>query len=161
MTGYQIQNCTLRCSRTGRELQPGEKYFSVLYEKGGGLVREDFSKEAWQGPPEGAFSFWLGKVPPRDQSRKLHIDDEVLFDCFVRLAEDKEPQRVNFRFIVALLLMRRKRLKFEDTEKHQDEEVLVLRDSRSKALHRVLNPRLSEQQLAEVQEEVQKVLGIA
>jgi hypothetical protein len=161
MTGYQIQNSSLRCARTGRELQPGEKYFSVLFDRGLTLVREDVSKDAWQGPPTDAFSFWMGKVPPKDQARRLHIDDEVLHDCFQRLAGETEAQKVNFRYIVALLLMRRKRLKFEDAEVFEGQEVLLLRDSRTRAIHRVANPQLTEQELADVQEEVQKVLGVA
>jgi hypothetical protein len=160
MTGYQIQSSNLHCARTGRELQAGERFYSVLYDRGATLVREDVSKEAWQGPPTDAFSFWVSKAPPKDQARRLVIDDEVLFDCLRRLAGDNDPQKLSFRYIVALLLMRRKRLKFADAETWEGQEVLLLRDSRTRAVHRVVNPQLTEQQLAAVQEEVEKVLGM-
>ncbi len=61
MTDYQIQPNTRRCVATGRELPPGTKFYSVLLEQDGKLVRQDFSSEAWQGPPPGAFSFWAGR----------------------------------------------------------------------------------------------------
>lgn len=161
MTGYQIQNSSLRCARSGRELHPGERYYSVLYDRGLTLEREDISKDAWQGPPADAFSFWIGKVPPKDQARRIVIDDEVLLDCCQRLAGETDPRKVSFRYIVALLLMRRKRFKFEDAESWDGQEVLLLRDSRTRAVHRIVNPQLTEQQLADVQDEVQKVLGVA
>ena len=63
MTEYQIQPNTRRCAVSGRELKPGERYFSVLLDEAGKFVRKDYGAEAWQGPPADAFSFWAGRVP--------------------------------------------------------------------------------------------------
>src|SRR5258708_38977879 len=114
MMDYQIQATTRRCAATGRELRPGEKFYSVLLDEGSRFIRQDYSSEAWHGPPEGAFSFWLGRVPAQEQSRRLQIDDDLLMDCFQRLETETDAAKINFRYIVALLLMRRKRLKFEE-----------------------------------------------
>jgi hypothetical protein len=160
MTDYRIQSSSQRCAKTGRELQPGEKFFSVLFDDGAALIRQDICSEAWQGPPENAYSFWMGRVPPRDQHKKPQLDDSLLGECFQRLAGETEPQKVNFRYIVALLLMRRRRLKFEEVAWHDGVEFLVLRDVRSRTIHEVLNPQLTEPQLAEAQSEVQRILGI-
>ena len=56
MTDYQIQASSRRCAATGREIAPGERYYSVLLDQGSSFVRQDFSLEAWQGPPPGTFS---------------------------------------------------------------------------------------------------------
>src|SRR5439155_16675597 len=114
MGDYQIQENTRRCVATGRELRPGEQFFSVLLDEGAKFVRRDYSREAWQGPPTGCFSFWAGRVPARDEKRRLRIDDDLLVDCFQRLQGQAESGKVNFRYVVALLLMRRKRFKFEE-----------------------------------------------
>jgi hypothetical protein len=159
MTEYQIQANTRRCAVTGRELQPGEKVYSVLLDEAGKLVRRDYSGEGWTGPPPEAFSFWVGRVPQPDEARKPRIDDEMLVECFGRLEGLTEPDRVSFRYVVALLLMRRKRLKFEEVRQEDGQEILALRDARSRALHHVVNPRLTVEQLTAVQEEVFKVLG--
>jgi hypothetical protein len=159
MTDYQIQANTRRCAVTGRELRPGEKYYAALLDSGGKFTRLDFSCEAWQGPPEGAFSFWMGRVPPPDENSRTRIDDELLFDCFGRLEGHSEPGKVNFRYIVALLLMRRKRFKFEEARTADGEEWLSLRCVKTRAIYQVINPRLTDEQMAAVQEEVFKVLG--
>ncbi len=49
MIDYQIQPSTRRCCASGRELRPGERYYSVLMEEDGKFVRKDYSVEAWQG----------------------------------------------------------------------------------------------------------------
>ena len=159
MTEYQIQPNTRRCVISGRELRAGEKFYSVLREEAGKFVRLDYSSEVWQGPPHGSFSFWTGRIRAGEENKRPPIDDDLLMDCLQRLEGETEPNRVNFRYVVALLLMRRKRLRFEETLSEGDQEVLVLRCVRTRNTYRVLNPRLSEEQMAAVQHEVFKVLG--
>jgi hypothetical protein len=159
MTDYQIQPVTRRCAATGRELRTGEKFYTALLDEGGKFIRQDFSAEAWQGPPEGAFSFWMGRVPAADESQRPRIDEDLLFDCFQRLEGQKEPEKINFRYVVALLLMRRKRFKFEEARTADGQERLCLRCVKTRNTYEVVNPGLSEEQMVDVQQEVFKVLG--
>jgi hypothetical protein len=159
MTDYQIQPHTRRCAITGRELKPGERYYTALVEEGDLLLRKDYSREAWQGPPPGVFGFWSGLVPPTEEGRRPRIDDEMVLECFQRLQGQEEPGRVSFRYVLALLLMRRKRLKFEEARGSGTNEVLLLRCPRTREVHEVVNPRLTAAELAAAQEEVFKVLG--
>ena len=110
MTEYQIQPNTRRCAVSGRELKPGERYFSVLHDEAGKFVRKDYGAEAWQGPPADAFSFWAGRVQAAGARTPPPIDDDMLLECFQRLEGRTEPAGENFRFVLALLLMRRKQL---------------------------------------------------
>jgi hypothetical protein len=156
---YQIQANTRRCAVTGRELLPGEKFFTALFDEAGQFHRKDYSSEAWQGPPPNAFSFWSGHVPAQDDARRFRIDDDLLLDCFQRLEGQADPERVQFRYVVALLLMRRKKLKFEEARTAGDQETLCLRCARTGTRYQVTNPRLTEEQMAAVQDEVFRVLG--
>jgi hypothetical protein len=159
MIDYQIQTNSRRCAETGRELRPGEKYYSVLSDEAGKFVRRDYSTEAWKGPPEGAFSFWAGRIPTSDARRMPRIDDEMLMECFQRLEGQTDPGRLNFRYVLALLLMRRKRLKFEEVHTDGDEEILALRCPKTRTLYRIANPRLTDAEMETVQDEVFEVLG--
>jgi hypothetical protein len=159
MTEYQIQANTRRCALTGEELRPGERFYSVLLDEGGRFVRKDYGEAAWQGPPPGAFSFWAGRVPSAERASRPRIDDDLLSDCFVRLEGQTEPERVRFRYVVALLLMRRKRLRFEEVMHQGDQEILALRCPRTGTRHEVVNPQMTEEQMTSVQDEVLKVLG--
>src|SRR5262245_26427783 len=100
MTDYQIQSSTRRCTLTGRELKPGERYYSVLLDQGTTFARKDYSQEAWQGPPEGAFSFWQSRVSSSKAPRRPPIDDELLAECFNRLDGELDPGRLSFRFVL-------------------------------------------------------------
>src|SRR5262245_36926219 len=106
---YQIEANTRRCATTGRTLAAGEQVYTALFEVGSKLVRHDFASEVWHGVPPNAFSFWRSRVPPEDRSARPVIDNDVLFDCFQRLESCTEPDRLKFRYVVSLLLTRRKR----------------------------------------------------
>jgi len=161
MTDYQIQPNTRHCVVSGRELRPGEKFYSVLLQDGGKFVRHDYAAQAWHGPPDGAFSFWCGCVPAADQNRKLRIDDDLLADCFQRLEGQADAAQVNFRYVVALLLMRRRRFKFEEAHVAGGHEEMVLRCARTGARYRVVNPCLTDEEMATVQDDVFQALGWA
>jgi hypothetical protein len=160
MIDYQLQAPTRRCSVTGRELRPGEKYVAALLDEGGKFVRRDFAPEAWAGPPANAIGHWAGRVPAAGESAKRPpIDDEMLAECFHRLDGADDPGRVQFRYVVALLLMRRKRFKFEDVTKDAAGETLLLRDTRTGDRYAVADPGLTDEAMAAVQDEVFRVLG--
>ncbi len=159
MTEYQIQNNTRRCTISGRELQPGEKYFSVLFDENGAFVRRDYSAECWSTPPEGAFSFWCGKLPLEQGPRRAPIDDEMLFECLRRLEGETEPAKIKFRYVLALLLLRRKKLKLVEAHRDGDHDVLVLHAPLRGERVSVIDPQLSDEEMNAVQDEVFEVLG--
>jgi hypothetical protein len=156
---YQIQPNSRRCVATGRELQAGERFFSALVEENHSFVRKDYCTEAWRGPPSGAFSFWTGKVSASDDRTKPRFDDDLLEECFTRLEGQAEQSRVNFRYVVGLLLMRRRRFRYETSVHENGVEKMILRCLRTDQKHEVVNPHLTDDEMAQVQEEVFNVLG--
>src|SRR5262245_23660464 len=106
MTEYDIQGPTRVCAATGRELKPGDRFFAMLTEDAGKLVRTDFAADAWHGAPAGAVAYWSGKVPLAGQKpRKPVVNDSLLLDCFDRLKDTADADGLNFRYVAALLLM--------------------------------------------------------
>ena len=160
MNAFDIQGPTRTCAISGNPLAVGEKFYGVLMEENGKFVRKDYSVPAWQAPPDHAIAYWLGRIPNAEKPRKPTINDELLLDCFDHLAVATEANRLAFRYVVALLLMRRKRLKFEDTRRNTDgSEWLVVRDARNGTRLEILDPRLNEEEILSVQDEVFQVLG--
>ena len=158
ISDYPNQAAFRTCAATGRPLRPGERYFGVLALDGSKFVRRDFSPEGWAGPPPDAFGHWAGRVPASAEAHRP-IDDDLLVECFERLDGALESEKLNFRYVVALLLMRRKRFKFDDVTKSEAGESLVLRDTRTGNRLTVIDPGLNDEQMKTVQDEVFQVLG--
>ena len=148
------------CAKTGLALPPGAGYVGVLVEDGLRIVRRDVALGAWDGePPANAIAHWRGVVPKRGKPAKPVMDEAILFDCFDRLAGAIEPAKQNFRYVVALLLLRKKKLKFEDSRRSDGVDVLFVRDTRTGKRAEVIDPQLTEADMDDVQAEVFQVLG--
>lgn len=108
---YEIQRCTRRCAATGRELAPGEVFYSLLVEESDQWVRRDYCQEAWRSAPWGdtpPVGWWRSRMPT-PQTRQFQLaPNEVL----LQLLEDLEsqPDKVALRYVLALLLVRRRLL---------------------------------------------------
>ena len=159
MSNYQVQGPSRQCAETGRLLKPGDAFCTALIDDAGQFVRRDYAREAWKEPPAGTIAWWAGRIPEAGTAPKPTINDALLVDCLEHLTDTVEPDRLNFRYVVALLLMRRKRLRFDDLKKTGDREVMILRDMKTNRRHEVLDPKLSDEAMETVRQEVFKVLG--
>ena len=159
MTNYQIHGPARVCAATGRELAAGEPVFSVLRDENGQFVRTDYAADAWPGPPAGAVAWWNGRVPDAGRQTRPAINDDLLADCFEHLSGTTDPARLRFRYVVALLLMGRKRFKFEDARNRDDRDTLVVRDARTGRRHEVEDPQMTDPEMDAVRDEVFRVLG--
>lgn len=121
-SAYNVQKPTGQCALTGRRLEPGERYIATLIDTPeGGLQRLDVAPEAWDRGerPEQMIAHWKAVAPEPEQKQKLFVDDEVLMNLLHRLADAEEPQRVAFRFVLTLILMRKKLLRYDRTERRE------------------------------------------
>ncbi len=154
---YDVQRCSRHCAATGRELVEGETFYSVLKRQGAELVRVDYSQEGWPGPPEDAVGWWKSQMPSREQKKAQLAPGEVLLDLFLSLAD--EPDKQDMRFVLALLLVRRRVLRLEETETDdRGVETLVLFSPSDESLHRVPSIMPDDKREAEIQAELSRLL---
>jgi hypothetical protein len=157
MLDYEIQRCSRRCSATDRELKDGETCFSVLTAEGGQVVRRDFSAEAWQGPPENAIGWWKSTVVDPNAGRPHWAPNDVMLSYFERLLED--PAAEDARYVLALLLVRRRVLRVEGHEKdHAGRDTLVLHCSRNESEYRVAETLPTPERAAAIQQQLADLL---
>src|SRR5689334_1065545 len=114
MIDFEIQRCSRRCAATQRELADGELCFSVLIREGAQIVRRDYSREAWEGPPPDAIAWWQTTIVDRKAGRPHWAPNDVMLDYFERLIDD--PTAADARYVLALLLVRRRVLRLEAAE---------------------------------------------
>lgn len=154
---YEIQRCTRRCAATERELAPGEEFFSVLIAEGAELKRLDYSTDAWEGPPENATGWWRSRMPSATQNRMHWAPNDVMLHFFEEL--ESQPDRLDMRFVLALLLVRRRVLREEDRIRDsQGREVTVLFCPRNERTYEVPTVLPSASRVEQIQEELAQLL---
>jgi hypothetical protein len=157
MIDYDIQRCTRRCAATDRELRCGEVCYSILVPEGAEVVRRDYAAEAWQGPPESAIGWWKTTIADPAAGRLHWAPSDVMLNYFERLSED--PAADDARYVLALLLVRRRVLRIEGHEQDASGQgVLVLHCPRNEAQYRVVEVTPAPDRTAAIQRQLAELL---
>jgi len=158
--GYDVAKPLGKCHVTGEAIAPGEKFMAALRETPLGFERVDVSMKAWpQFDRKDVVGFWQTTMPAHEQKKKLFVDDEVLCDLFERLKDTTEQPKLNFRFVLGLILMRKKMLVYENSRSEDGKDIWVVRFRGKEEPLDLLNPKLDETQVAEVSQQLGQILN--
>ena len=158
MDQWDIARTSGVCAISGRAFEEGEEYYVVLLEDGETFRRADYSLSEWTGPPEGAFCHFKTRIQPKKQKKRLLVDDDLLVNFFLRLADETDEARVRLRFVLGLILMRNRILRYQQTIHDGEREHWQMRLVKDQTLHQVLNPQLTDDQLEGVSRQLGAIL---
>jgi hypothetical protein len=164
---FEVQRSTRRCAATDRPLEPGDECFSVLEVEGAEVIRKDFCRDAWSGPPEGAFGWWKSRVPEPVAKKIRLAPNDVLLELFDQLAE--QQQQEDMRYVLALLLVRRRVFRLEtspvplndSTDRGVDDSngnTMCVYCPKRDASYQVIAELPSDSRIDEIQQELSELL---
>lgn len=168
-SSFSLGRFTATCAATGRPLVPGESIVAALCEvppgdeSGHEFIRRDYSAEAWDGGarPTELVCFWRTTAPEPDAKKRLLVDDDTLVELFDRLEGDDRAQRLAYRWLLCLILLRKKMLRHLRVEREGDSEWwLVQKRGLGDELPpiRVRNPKIRDEDLQELSEHLGEVM---
>ena len=160
MDKWEVSKPLGRCSGTGKKIEPGEEYFAALVEAEEGFARQDFCADYWQEHKPEVFCYWKSRLPHPDQKKRIFVDDQMLMAFFERLAEEGEQEKINFRFVLALILMRKRRLKYDSSGTKGGQEIWRLKVVGDNQFVEVENPQLSEEQIEQLSSQLSQILQV-
>jgi hypothetical protein len=159
--GYDVSRPLGKCHVTGNVIEPGSKLMAALRETPTGFERLDISIDAWPTfDRKDVLAFWQTVMPsPQQTKKKLFVDDQVLCELFERLASTTEPAKLNFRFVLGLILMRKRMIVYESTRVEDGKEIWKVRFKGKDDEMDLINPKLDEQQVMEVSQQLGEILN--
>lgn len=149
-----------RCVTCGATFEPGRTHNSALFEQGDGYARCDFCLTCTvsAGPPP--LAVWRGRRPAPGPRRSQALDRETALQIFLRLEHADAAEKQQFRFVLAMLLWRKRVLKFEAaTRNGAGREVWRFTQAGGDAGHDVVRPELAEQQLESLSLQIEQLLS--
>ena len=157
---YEVGRPGGKCVVTDADIQPDEKFMAALRETPAGFERLDVSMPAWPDfDKTGVLGFWQTTMPRHEAKKKLFVGDQVLCELFERLGGAAEPAKLNFRFVLGLILMRKRMLVYETSRYEQDREIWSVRFRGRDDRLDLLNPKLDEEQVMEVSQQLSEILN--
>lgn len=158
MEQWEVQRSQGQCFGTEEPLEPGQEYYAALIDTGTTFERRDYSCDFWQQQQPPVYSFWKTRMPEPNQKKNLFVDNSVLINLFERLADETEETKLNFRFVLTLILMRKRIIKYLDTRRENDKEIWNVQLVREKQAFEVTNPQLDDEQIQEVSSQLSSIL---
>ncbi|MBM3971793.1 MAG: hypothetical protein FJ302_18320 [Planctomycetes bacterium] len=154
MQDYNLKSVSRTCAGTGKDLVPGSLCHSVLIERAGELVRLDYSEDGWTPPPAGLVAHWRCEVPEPTTSAKKSLDVEDLMRQFEQLNEEASPSQDKFRYVLALLLLQRRRLRLDGTTTVDEQDFLEVTGTRGEGTFLIPDQQLDDAEVQELQNAV-------
>jgi len=138
MSEWKFRRRTGACTGCNSVFEDGARHVSLLSVAQELLAREDLCLVCWQGRTKEASEhlvYWFTRH--RAGKRGMQLDLPTLEAVFLRLEGRTEPKLAEVRYLLCLLLMRKKRLKIDRIlrgEGEQGESMLVHRPRRKESL---------------------------
>lgn len=185
---YPLSKGSGVCAATGAAIAPGSHYIAALAEApvmsedgsriaGAELARMDYSIEAWNGgarpaSPARLFGFWKTQYQPALKKKQI-LDDATLLEVFESLGSEAgvgsgggggDEKQVKFRYLLSLLLIRRRLLRVVGTRKMaggKGDVMQVLRRGEPQAVPmEVVDPGLDDLSVADAMESLAQLVDV-
>lgn len=161
---WSIRSRAHQCALTGRPFEDGESFHTTIYfdPQENGYVRRDVCAEAWpqereQRKPVAAWKNIYQKVIA--EAKPEIAPKESAQDLLQRFIEDGDPKTENARYILALMLERKRQL-VQTAEKEVDgAKMLFYENKKTSEIFIVRDPELKLDEIAQMQDEVASILA--
>ena len=161
MDDWQIKKPLGQCAGTNIVIEPGQDYFAALVNGPEGLERCDYSQQYWNEAKPQVYCYWKSRMPSPEQKKKLFIDNDMLMAFFERLASENDAEKINFRFVITLILMRKRMLKYDSSQIKEGVEVWKLKVTGTGGdIVEVVNPHLNEEQIEQLSSQLGQILQV-
>jgi hypothetical protein len=165
MTEWNIQSRSTACQACQKPFADKEPFHTLLYDEKGGYLRFDVCDSCWQtqysqgsGHRKGFVSHWQGvfQVPPPPAPEAIRAENaETLLK---KLVEANDERHVAARYILAVMLERKRVLKVKDQLKQDGGRCFIYEHTGNGDAYTIRDPLLQLHQLEVVQREVSDLL---
>ena len=157
---WDIKGRAEKCAATGRSFQDGEYFYTLLFHDKEGFRRMDLSEEAWRERNDNIqpFSFWRSRFEPPPPVAPEPLARETAEDLLRRFMGEEHAQHANARYILGLMLERKRILKQIDAKDDTSGRILIYEHVKSGEVFVIPDPGLRLDQLEAVQSEVAALL---
>ena len=148
------------CSHTEEPFKEGQPFYTAIFwdEEEGEFRREDYGEAAWTELHEGftPFSFWrsLYEPPSSDPKKQDVVDKEDVETALKRMIEENDPATEKTRYLLALMLERKKILKQIDAQEKDGRRLVIYCRRKTEEIYIVPDPGLEISEIANLQAEV-------
>lgn len=164
-----IQNWSIRsrahqCALSGRAFTEGEVFHTAIYfdPETGGYLRRDVGLDSWKEElkERTPIAYWRTTYTPNLVEPKPEVTTkESAMALLQRFVEENEPHTEDARYILALMLERKRILSPTASKETEQGKMLFYENKKTSEVFMIRDPELKLDELAQMQDEVAMLLG--
>lgn len=149
-----------QCSSCSRPLQAGEEYVATVAATPEGLVRQDRCVPCGNVQKSDVFSFWRGKRPSLKPGTLPRLDFDSLLELLRRLEGRDDASSSRLRWIVTILLLRRRLVQIVNRSNADGIETLEVKPRHDDRVFVVKDPKLSPEDFESLHDDLSKIFNL-
>jgi hypothetical protein len=148
------------CQACSREFAIGDRIVAELHATAAGYERQDFCTTCRPTANVECLATWLWRrAATPTAARPLSFDREAILAFFERLSAQVNPAQAQFRFVLALLLWRKKALRFDKSVPNEHGEDWDFVEPRSGRKFSLPRPELDEREIEALSQQLESLLS--
>lgn len=162
---WKIKNRTGVCDHSEKPFEEEEPFYTCIFDdpESDGFIRKDFCIDAWKEIGDALdpapFSFWKSTYKsPENQKKEEPIKQNSVEAMLHRMIEEGRSETENARYILALMLERKKILIPTEVKETDNNSLLFYEHKDTGAVYIVADPKLHLEEVGAIQEEVAQLL---
>jgi hypothetical protein len=162
---WKIKPRTGECHHSGVMFADEEPFYTCIFDdpESDGFLRRDFSVDSWKeisGKLEPSpYSFWKSHFKePKPTGKQEAVKQNSAEAMLHRMIEEAQPETENARYILALMLERKKILIPTEVKETETSRLLFYEHKDTGSVYIVADPQLKLDEIGSIQEEVSELL---
>ena len=179
---FKISKTQGVCAQCEQILEPGDEIYALVRADAEELEREDYHLKCFfnngstaietkasdiatqetlianQLDDPKVLGLWRTHIPHPEEKKKLLIDNALLINFFERLEGHSEPAKLKFRYVLTLILMRKRLLNYEGMTTTDGVDIWKMRIRGTDRYYQVIDPKLDEEQISEVSSSLGEIM---
>jgi len=158
---WNIGGRARQCAKTGLRFEEGEVFYTLLFREKDGFRREELSQEAFKERNDNIqpFSHWRNKYEPPGVAAPETLPKQSAEDMLRHFTIEDQPEHRNARYVLALMLERKRILRQVDSKQTDDGMLMVYEHIKSGEIFIVSDPQLHLSEIEPIQTEVSQLLA--
>ncbi len=164
LQNWHIRSRAHACAQTGAPFEDGQAMYTAIYfdPETGGYLRRDVSLEAWDSElaERTPYSYWKTNYQKNVVEEKPDIaSKESALALLQRLIEEDEARTENARYILAVMLERKRQLTETAVKDTETGKMRFYENKKTGDIFIIRDPELHLDEIGQVQDEVATLLG--
>jgi len=162
VSDWKIARKSTACAACEKAFAPGESFVSAIYlGEGEHFERRDLHLDCFGEAADEPYSRWVTAIPEKKEKKPL-LDLGLAKEFLLRLVKDADPEKRKVALVLALLLLRKRRLKFVGERGSADGPImdLVIPTKTEDVAVALPAPELKSDETEEITAELGRLFGL-